>query len=119
MEIAKKFKAAISRTFNENGGVFWQGVGDEQLTTYIMSLVDEFVESGGRRLWGSLTTGRQPNIVKLNEYGDVVNESNGLESCQERDCFDTSVYILNEKQQVYKNTNSVMILCRQNDTHRI
>ena len=41
MEVAKKFKAAISRTFNENGGVFWQGVGDDHLTIYIVNLVDE------------------------------------------------------------------------------
>ena len=36
-------------------------VGDDQLTIYIMNLVDEFITTDGRRLWGSLTTGRQPN----------------------------------------------------------
>ena len=61
IEVGKKFKAAISRTFNENGGVFLWGVGDDQLTIYIMNLVDEFITTDGRRLWGSLTTGRQPN----------------------------------------------------------
>ena len=100
MEVAKKLKAAMSRTFNENGGVFWQGVGDEQLTIYIMNLVDEFITTDGRRLWGSLTTGRQPNLKKVNGLGQFVEEEVALESFEEKDDHDSSIYIMNDKVQV-------------------
>lgn len=97
MEVAKKFKTALNRTFNENGGVFWQGVNDDQLTRYIMKKVKEFCENDGRVLFGSLTIGRQTNLKSVNRQGEFVEED---DSVDQREDFDSSVYILNEKVQV-------------------
>lgn len=99
MEVAKKFKTAINRTFNENGGVFWQGVNDDQLTTYVMKKVKEFAGNDGRLLLGSLTIGRQMNLKSVNREGEFV-EDDGFDTYDQREDFDSSVYILNEKVQV-------------------
>ena len=71
MENAKKFKAAINRTFSEHGGVFWQRISDQQLTTYNMDLMDEFATKDGRVIFGSLIIGRQPNPRKVDEMDNL------------------------------------------------
>lgn len=100
MEVAKKFKLAINRTFSEKGGVFWQGVNDEQLTRYLMALIQDFVINDGKELLGTLRTGRQQNMRKVNNLGEFVNDEDAPESCEVKDDHDSSTYILNEKLQV-------------------
>lgn len=99
MAIAKKFKLAINRTFNENGGVFWQAVNDEQISSYVMDVLHDFSANNGRKLMGTLTIGRQPNIRKVNQLGEFVNDDSS-DWCEEKDNFDSSVYVLNENVQV-------------------
>ena len=100
MENAKKFKAAINRTFSEHGGVFWQGISDQQLTTYNMDLMDDFATNDGRVILGSLVIGRQPNPRKVDENGQFVDDDNINPTPKEMDDYDSAVYIINEKLQV-------------------
>ena len=95
MESAKKFKSAINRSFNEKGGVFWKGLPDDQVATYTMEKVQQFIRTGGKKLKATLLIGRQPNPtidgVQVKQVGnqyDVEDDS------------DSAVYILNEKIQV-------------------
>lgn len=99
MEVAKKFKLAINRTFSENGGVFWQSVSDDQLTRYIMALVKDFSENRWKAFSGSLTTGRQQNLKRVNHLGHF-EEDDDANAHEVRDDYDSSVYILNENLQV-------------------
>lgn len=102
MENAKKFKAAINRTFSEKGGVFWQGVSDRQLTTYVMQVLREFSASQERKiLRGSFVIGRQPNMRRM--YANGIFLEDNIEAkgpYQEKDDYDTAVYIFNENVQV-------------------
>ena len=66
-------KAAINRTFSEHGGVFWQGISNQQLTTYNMNLMDEFAMNDGRVILGSLVIGRQPNPQTVDENGQFID----------------------------------------------
>ena len=76
IEFAKKFKAAINRTFTEKGGVLWQGITDRPLTAYVMQIVKEFSTSPKKKmLWGSLVIGRQPNMRKVDTDGEFVEEN--------------------------------------------
>ena len=100
IEFAKKFKAAINRTFTEKGGVLWQGITDRQLTAYVMQIVKEFSTSPEKKtLWGSLVIGRQPNMRKVDTDGEFVEE-NDRGDYEEKNDFDSAVYILNENVQV-------------------
>ena len=100
MESAKKFKAAINRTFSKRGGVFWQSIKDNQLTSYLMEMSRDFCQNVDKVVVGSLVIGRQPNFKKVNVNGEFVEDDdiNGLEEKVED--FDNSVYILNEELQV-------------------
>jgi hypothetical protein len=102
MEVAKKFKVAINRRFNEKGGVFWKGLSDEQIATYAMTKVEEFARTGGKSLKASLTIGRQANKKCLDENGhlvDIVPDDNAGQY-EEEEYYDTTTYILNEMVQV-------------------
>ena len=100
MEVAKKFKLAINRTFSENGGVFWQSVSDDQLTRYIMALVKDFSSNRWKVFCGSLTTGRQQNLRRVNHLGHFEEDDDADAHELLKDDYDSSVYILNEKLQV-------------------
>lgn len=102
MEVAKKFKSAVNRTFNEKGGVFWKGLTDEQLATYIMQKIREFARTGGKKMKATLTIGRQPNKKFVDGDGHFLESvQEGAENYYDRkEDFDSAVYILNEKIQV-------------------
>jgi hypothetical protein len=105
MDSAKKFKAAINRSFNEHGGIFWQGVNDEQLSSYVMSVVREFATNNPRELTGSFTLGRQRNLKKVDQFGEYLEEIPGWYDEEDtdvktKDDFDSAIYILNENIQV-------------------
>jgi hypothetical protein len=107
MHVVKHFKAAINRRFNENCGVFWHNLSDSQLIDYTWTKVREFFFNSGKTLVGTLTTGRQMNMKRLNERGNLVAvedaELNSLQSWKDLvDDFDEAVYIMNEKLQVRK-----------------
>ena len=114
MHVVKHFnKTAINRRFNENCGIYWHNISDAQLIDYTWTKVREFFANSGRRLVGTLTTGRQPSMKKSNETGDLVaveeTELDGLQSWKDLvDDFDESVYIINEKMQVTKDYFSIM-----------
>ncbi len=94
MQVARKFKMAINRTFNEEQGVFWKGLTDEQIATFTMKKVQEFVKRGGKALKASFLIGRQRvpilNGEQSEEAGNELDE----------DGYDSGIYILNEKTQV-------------------
>lgn len=99
METAKKFKAAINRSFSEKGGVLWQGITDNQLTPYIMKMTNAFVSNNGKKIRGTLVIGRQPNLRAVDANGEFVdNIETG--AYREKDDFDSAVYVLNEHVQV-------------------
>jgi hypothetical protein len=103
MEIAKKFKLAINRTFSASGGVFWQPVSDEQLTRYVMGLLENFVSNNWKVYKGTLTIGRQLNLRRVNKFGEFEDgevDEDLAYSTDVKDDFDSSVHILNEKLQV-------------------
>lgn len=100
MEIAKKFKAAINRTFSENGGVFWHGINDNQISSYLMSILQDFVENNGKVVLGSLMIGRQSNWRKVNAIGEFVDDDDVTATHQEEEDFDSAIYILNKNLQV-------------------
>ena len=102
MLAGKPFLAAINRRFNENCGVYWHHLSDTQLIKYNWDKVKEFRSTGGKTLIGSLTTGRQPNLKKVNEHGKFINENDPSASkfTDYRDDYDTSTYIVNENVQV-------------------
>ena len=97
---AVKFKSAINRTFSECGGVFTQDIKDNQLISYLMDMVEDFVTNVNRRVTGVLTLGHQLNPKKVNADGQF--DENGV---MEKDDYETSVYILNENLQVKFNSN--------------
>ena len=65
-----------------------------------MALVQAFVSNDGKELLGTLTTGRQQNMRKMNRLGEIVNNEDASQSCEVKDDYDSSTYILNEKLQV-------------------
>ena len=94
MQIAKKFKIAINRMFNEKQGVFWKGLTDEQLATFTIKKVQEFVKRGGKDLKASLLIGHQHSpILNGEQSGEDENELN-------EQGYDSGIYILNENTQV-------------------
>ena len=95
MESAKKFKSAINRSFNEKGGVFWKGLTDDQVATYTMEKVQQFIRTGGKKLKATLLIGRQPNPTIDGVQVEQVGNQYDVE-----DDSDSAVYILNEKIQV-------------------
>ena len=114
MHVVKQFKAAINRRFNENCGVFWHNLSDSQLIDYTWSKVREFFANSGKTLVGTLSTGRQPNLKKLDERGNLVDveesELRTLQSLKDLvDDFDEAVYIINEKLQVKENRKYICI----------
>ena len=100
MQVAKGFNAAIDRTFNEKGGVFWEGTGDNQIASHAMMKVKEFTRIGGRWLKGSLVIGRQSNKRCINDVGDFVDINEGSAEHEEIEDYDSAPYILNEMVQV-------------------
>ena len=102
MEAAKKFKLAINRSFNEERGVFWKCLSDEQIATYTMEKVHEFARMGGRSLKASLVIGRQSNKLLQDARGNIVPVDRGDARGQyeEVENYDTTVHILNESVQV-------------------
>ena len=102
MEVAKKFKVAINRNFNEKGGVFWKGLSDEQIATYAMEKVQEFARTGGKQLKAALAIGRQSNKKYLDGEGAVVEVApeDVRGQYEEEEDYDSAVYVLNEAVQV-------------------
>jgi hypothetical protein len=99
MDMAKSFKAAINRTFSDKGGVFWEKVSDQQLRSYIMDMMREFASNESRKqVTGSLIIGRQPNPVRMNDFGETLDEH--TTTGEIKDDVDNAVYILNENVQV-------------------
>ena len=99
MEMAKSFKAAINRTFSDEGGVFWEKVNDQQLRCLLMDLMREFAANDSRKqVIGSLVIGRQPNPRRVNDFGEIVDENDTHGEII--DDFDNAVYIVNESVQV-------------------
>ena len=102
MEVAKKFKVAINRNFNEKGGVHWKGLSDKQIATYAMEKVQEFARTGGKQLKAALAIGRQSNKKYLDGEAAVVEvtpEDDRGQFEEEEDC-DSAVYVLNGAVQV-------------------
>ena len=74
MEMAKSFKAAISKTFSDEGGVFWEKVNDQQLRCFLMDMMREFTSNDSRKqVIGSLVIGRQPNPRRVNDFGEILD----------------------------------------------
>ncbi len=99
--VAKKFKDALNRTFNDQGGIFWRGMSDDQLSSYVMRKIEEFVRANGKTLIASLMTGRQPNKKYLDDEGNFSDEphAEGLTEDDKVEDYDNAMYILNEKTQ--------------------
>lgn len=100
METAKKFKAAINRTFSEKGGVLWQGINYNQLASYIMKMTNDFVVNNGKKIRGTLVLGRQPNLRAVDVNGTFIAGDTETVMLREKDDFNTAVYVLNEHVQV-------------------
>ena len=103
MEVAKKFKVAINRNFNEKVGVFWKGLSDEQIATYAMEKVQEFARTGGKQLKAALAIGRQSNKKYLDGGEGTVVEvapEDVRGQYEEEEDYDSAVYVLNEAVQV-------------------
>ena len=97
MEMAKSFKAAINRTFNDR--VFWEKVNDQQLRCFLMDKMREFASNDSReQVIGSLVIGRQPNARQVNDFGEILDENDTHGEII--DDFDNAVYRLNESVQV-------------------
>lgn len=110
MEMAKRFKAAINRTFSKSGCVFWHGINDNQITSYLMLVLQDFAENNGKEVVGSLMIGRQPNKRKLNTIGDFVDDDDDDATQREEEDFDSAVYILNEKLQVIRALSIIVLV---------
>lgn len=105
MGSAKKFRMAINRSFNEHGGVFWQGVNDEKNCSYTMAKVRELATNNPREIAGTFTLGRQRNLRMVDQFGDFLNEYlppwiDEDPLLKAKDDFDNATYILNENVQV-------------------
>ena len=99
MEVATSFKAAINRSFNDKGGVFWEKVNDQQLRCFIMGMMREFqANDSNRKVIGSLLIGRQPNLRRVDDFDNFLG-ADALDGEFKED-FDNAVYILNENVQV-------------------
>ena len=78
MEVTTFFKAAINRTFSDKGGVFWEKINDQQLRCIIMGMMREFQANDsnkqviGSLLIGSLLIGRQPNLRRVDDFGNFL-----------------------------------------------
>jgi hypothetical protein len=79
MTNAKKFQAAINRTFSSRGGVLWQGIQDNQLCTFLMKATEKF--------WAD------PAENKTKKAALVIGK-------QEKTDAGMATYVLNEKVQV-------------------
>jgi hypothetical protein len=107
IDSAKKFKAAINRTFSEKGGVFWQSCSDEQFSSYVMAMLHDFISNNGTDRRGTVIIGRQVNF-RLVDDDDKFIDNDREEYIEEddprkkRDDFYSSVYVLNESTQVSK-----------------
>ena len=110
--MARKLKDAINSTFNDKGGIFWKGMSDGQLSSYMMQKIEEFARASGKTLCASLTTGRQSNKKFLDDEGNFSDEPNveGLMEDDKVEDYDNTVYILNEKTQVLYDIRNCMFV---------
>lgn len=110
MTVKKKFKSAVNRNFNDKGGVFWKGLTDDQLSTFIMKKLEEFARAGGKTLEATLTIGHQSNKKFVDALGNFSEESIAGQTEEDKvEDFDSAIYILNERTQV-KNASYVNIM---------
>ena len=68
MEVATSFKAAINKSFNDKGGVFWAEVNDQQLTCFIMGMREFQANDVNKQVIGRLLIGRQSNLRRVDDY---------------------------------------------------
>ena len=74
-------------------------VSDQQLRSYIMDMMREFASNeSSKQVTGSLIIGRQPNPVRMNDFGETLDEH--ATTGEIKDDVDNAVYILNENVQV-------------------
>ena len=99
MEVASSFKAAINRTFSDEGGVFWEKVNDQQLGCLLMATMREFQANNSiKHVIGSLLIGRQPNFRRVDVFSNFLGPD--AVDGELKEDFDNTVYILNENFQV-------------------
>ena len=90
----EEMQIAINRTFNEKQGVFWKGLTDEQLATFTIKKVQEFVKRGGKDPKASFLIGHQHSpILHGEQSGEDENEL-------DEQGYDSGIYTLNENTQV-------------------
>ena len=104
MDAPKKFKAALNRTFGEKGGVYWQSCSDEQFSTYVMTMLHEFISTNGTTRRGTLIIGRHVNYRLVDDDDEFIDNDDEFveedDPRKKRDDFDSSTYLLNETTQV-------------------
>ncbi len=99
MEVATSFKAAINRTFSDEGAVFWEKVNNQQLRCFLMGMMREFqANNSNKHVIGSLLIGRQPNLRRVDDFGNFLGPDTVDREFKED--FNNAVYILNEHVQV-------------------
>ena len=99
MEVATSFKAAINRTFSNEGGVMWEKVNDQQLRCFLMATMRELQANNSiKHVIGSLLIGQQPNLRRVDDFGNFLGPD--AVDGELKEDFDNAVYILNENVQV-------------------